>query len=268
MRFQHKKNNQQNRSALIWATRYLASAFLFFTLLILLNSCSSDHLLGLKFMPRTYLFEYSDGYESAEWKLAKDKSNKENKTTLRLAEFYKKDINSICEDLDTATIQKLRVANLKADFGEYDYVLLSIWFGCSYNMIEVAQYSQLVDTLSKIMANPKKIAFVLTSQTYNFDLIDYFLKGYDYHYQSYLIPVEEYGNACAIKQKEFIKELSPDFYGEKKCLVGNYNMFLLNGKGELLKIVDFEIANYRDAGEKMQIKDFDGLQSELINLVK
>ena len=234
----------------------------FILILLVISSCSSNHLMGLKFMPIKYAFENPDGSVWYSWSVAKDKSDKENETSLRVTEFNKDDINRVYEQSDTVEIQELTVSNLKTDFRAYDYTLLGVWYGCGGAVnYEIKQYVELVDTLSQVMSHPKKMAFTFASLSYRYTLIENVLSKF--HYQSYVIPTREYGDVCVLKEQEFLRELSPEFYNEKKSHVVRYAIFLLDGHGNMLKYIEYDF----DPAVGTIVKDFKKIQEELLGLV-
>ncbi|MBT7144358.1 MAG: hypothetical protein HN894_13600 [Bacteroidetes bacterium] len=233
---------------------------------LFLCSCNTINDLGLKYFPDDYVFEKADGSTYRTWNIAKDRQNYKNRTSLKLGDFNKNDINKYYENIDSSTIQELTVKDLQTQFNEFDYTLISIWYGCPGTYFyELWQYRDLVDTLSKIAENPNKIAFVLASLTYDYRIIDRVLKGYKYHYQSYIIPSKPYSEKCLLKTIFFAKELCPECYAKLKDDISENTIFLLDRNGKVVKMIDYQ---YDEETWKKEIKDYDKVRDELISLMK
>ncbi|MCX6257847.1 MAG: hypothetical protein NTW49_08140 [Bacteroidia bacterium] len=246
-------------------TKLLINILCITSLSIFLSSCASDHLLGLKFLPVKYYYELPDGRIISSWYVTLDSSKKKNKTTLRAGKFNRNDIDKYCQYKDTATIQELTVQNLKTDFSNYRFTLISIYYGCPGSFkFDLWQFNKLADTLSKVMNSTDKFAFALISLSYDFARVKYFLNACHYHYQSYLIPTYKYGEELQTKELNFIRELCPSCYDSLKYYAIDDNMLLLDSHGQVLKVIEYEI---NESGRK-EIKDFDDVRDELLKLAK
>jgi hypothetical protein len=223
--------------------------------------------LILSCKPVRYTYTGQDGisHEKKSYTMAGDRQSKKNKTYMTLGKFNKNDINKNYENIDSMMIQEITVNDLKTQFTEFDYTLISIWYPCNGTMTyEVRQYIELVDTLMNVSKNSKRMAFVFASLTYDFYYLDLILKSFDYHLQSYVIPSSPYHEKVYLKSLSFIKELNGKNYEIYKDDSIIYTVLLLNKNGEVIKMIE---PKRTDEGKKV-IKDFDLIRNELIELVK
>ncbi|MCF8370321.1 MAG: hypothetical protein K9H64_01780 [Bacteroidales bacterium] len=101
-------------------------SYRYFTFIILIaglffSSCSLIDNIGFKYFPDDYVFTRADGTTYQTWNMAKDGKGFKNRTSLRMREFNKEDINKNYNNLDSMVLQELTVENLKSDFNEFEY---------------------------------------------------------------------------------------------------------------------------------------------------
>ncbi len=199
--------------------------------------------------------------------LAKDGYKSSNKTNLSIEEFNPEDINHLYKEIDSMIIQKITVEDIKTQFIDFDYILLSEWYAsCSSSgYAAYYQFKQLVDTISHVQKNStRKVAFVLTSVSYHYSDILRLLKKYNYKYQIYIISHEQYGEYIFTKQTKFNIELCPELYSKYKDDISSLNCILLNSKGECIKVFE---AKYNKEKHRNEIINFDQNRDYILNLV-